>query len=669
MIVVVVLALLTAVSTAGEHTLDQEYHLKESDTVAKFMKDESWTRKESKVKGAMSEHGTNSYKEKSAEFGEPAEEEEPSMLKTKSTWATRSTPGQAIDYEKMDMTTECDWDGVDKKNKKSGEHQGSQTLFTCKNECDMNENCNFLSISSGGYCHMFQTCDGHGKDSTGWETYRQIGDYRFRPPVPDLLFSMINKKYQFSRVYDAGHSGDMEHAKLRAESQKEPGELWKIDPQLGGGFTITNAKTQRVLACWDNYNLGMGTGLNTKTLWKFVPAQPKGWYYIQSTHPDYPYTRYITADSDGRVQCWNRLEANVCRDTGNIRWDGPCVWDQCAECRHGFRRAGVNDWCCTIEDLHVHGFCNCCDAPDCQDHMHRYLGLQDSDGKLDDRFKWRLEDLYDSSSFWKIVFRHENKERCVAEKELKITHGYKKSYETTTAVKVGYSFGLKASAGFAIKKANFGSEASTELKADVSTSLSESAEEYAEVVETTKFDVQPNRCKKYMQIQIAQKDLFTNKDVYFASPSYTSYGACDEDDPQKVYGDDSGPECEPGMVIEIIQSQSDSAEEATGGEYDNPNKWTAEAVGALWGESRDPSKGKWLGQTAEAVGALWGESRDPSSGKWLGQSLYAESKPAETSYAVYGFAALGLGVVLYGALKHYTKYSSATYEEIEALDL
>jgi len=206
---------------------------------------------------------------------------------------------------------------------------------------------------------------------------------------------------------------------------------------------------------------------------------------------------------------------------------------------------------------------------------------------------------------------------------------------------------LEASAGFAIKKANFGAETSTELRADVSNSLSESAEEYAEVVETTKFDVQPNRCSKYTQIQIAQKDLFTNKDVVFASPSYTSFGRCDEDDPEKVYGDDSGPECQPGMVIEIIESQeSDSAEEATGGEYDNPNKWTA-----------------------EAVGALWGESRDPSSGKWLGQSLYAESKPAETSYAVYGFAALGLGVVLYGALKHYTKDSSATYEKIEALDL
>jgi len=68
----------------------------------------------------------------------------------------------------MSRQNECDWDGVDSSNGLSLGGKG-HTSAECKSACQNRALCNFASISSDGYCHLFETCNGEG--SNGWKVY------------------------------------------------------------------------------------------------------------------------------------------------------------------------------------------------------------------------------------------------------------------------------------------------------------------------------------------------------------------------------------------------------------------------------------------------------------------------------------------------------------------
>jgi len=65
-------------------------------------------------------------------------------------------------------TNECDWNNVDSANTESlggGGYDENVCLQACKDRTL----CNFAAVSSDGYCHMFETCEGQG--GNGWKIF------------------------------------------------------------------------------------------------------------------------------------------------------------------------------------------------------------------------------------------------------------------------------------------------------------------------------------------------------------------------------------------------------------------------------------------------------------------------------------------------------------------
>jgi len=238
--------------------------------------------------------------------------------------------------------------------------------------------------------------------------------------------------------------------------------------------------------------------------------------------------------------------------------------------------------------------------------------VTDANGKPDDRFKWRFEDLYASSSKWDLIFEYENERGCNAKKTLSITKGYTSTFESTTAVKIGSEIGISTSAEEGIKAAKFEESVETKLTSEVSTSVTESSTHYEEETVEYEFMIAAHSCMRFEQIQVVQTDSFTGKDMVFGSGVYQREVYCN--DPPEFIGSPDTTTCPPDEVIDI------NAEAALGMEgFSNEALYIAEA------------------QTFEP-----------------------------TSPVVYGFAVIGLVYLLYGAGKFYLgKDTQQHYSTVE----
>ena len=85
--------------------------------------------------------------------------------------------------EECEDCQECKWPAMSSGLQKSVAG-GGHTATECMEECDMNENCNFVSNSAGGYCHMSQHCIEKGTDFT-WTRFRK----KTYPGIPHFMLN------------------------------------------------------------------------------------------------------------------------------------------------------------------------------------------------------------------------------------------------------------------------------------------------------------------------------------------------------------------------------------------------------------------------------------------------------------------------------------------------
>ena len=50
---------------------------------------------------------------------------------------------------------------------------GNHTMEDCVRACQIDNDCNFLSLSSEGHCHMSSKCDEKKTGQPHWTTYRR----------------------------------------------------------------------------------------------------------------------------------------------------------------------------------------------------------------------------------------------------------------------------------------------------------------------------------------------------------------------------------------------------------------------------------------------------------------------------------------------------------------
>merc|ERR1719210_2863388 len=274
-------------------------------------------------------------------------------------------------------------------------------------------------------------------------------------------------------------------------------------------------------------------------LWKFEKAGD-GWYYLENIGR--PGAK-LAADDTTRGYCWKPSEVHLCKEDG---WgtDGDaqgCEWKDCQNCQHGYRYAFPSNYCCHYKDLHDHDDCYCKDTT--------VKNVGGPDGKGDDRFKFRFEDIYASKSFWKTIYEYTNKGGCAGKKTITVTQGYTESYSKSTSKTMSLEYGLSTSAEMGIEVASFEKETSLQLKAETTTAVSQASQGHYEIEEKTDQTIPPHRCYRYTQIQVEQKDHWSNDLKMSYTSTIQDFGPCE--DPPRFWGPEDTTTCPPDQVIDL----------------------------------------------------------------------------------------------------------------------
>jgi len=479
-------------------------------------------------------------------------------------------------------------------------------------------------------CYIEKTSDascseGFATDSYDFFQIEQKYDNLMAPPTEDLTVSIINKKFEFTRpVYKEDTKNDW--LMFKSGSSQDKYELFRLKKVYGADneWFIYNAASNKVVNCNSDNRLAMkgSDQLSESAKWKIKPAKPDGWYYMESiAHPGW----YWAGDWSDKAYCWSPEHAHVCVD-GLAGWqDGGCSKNtDCPKCQHGTYKSGKFR-CCTYENLN--------DGSGCWCEKGEPINLRDADGNPDDRFKWRFEDLYASATMWHTVDYHENELGCAVQKIIEIEQGYNEMYESSSAKKWSMDYGVSANAGLSLEVANFGGSMEADLGVEVASSVSEAAQGHYNAKMTTNYVIAPHSCFKWQQVWITQTDTFQNLDMSFKAGSHERTTYCNT--PALFWGEQDVTTCPPDHVIEVVDSDEDEDEVA---------------------EEEDVAIS--IAHEEEALAAM---------------ETVTFSRPTaatvvdETPYAVYGFAIIGLGAVLYGAVNHYSA-KLGTAEETTPLE-
>jgi len=468
-------------------------------------------------------------------------------------------------------------------------------------------------------CYIEKTSDascseGFATDSYDFFQIEQKYDNLMAPPTEDLTVSIINKKFEFTRPW---YKQDTKNDWLmfKSGSSADKYELWKLNKVYGkdNEWFIYNAATNKVVNCNSDNRLAMkgSDQLGESAKWKITPAKPDGWYYMESVA--YPGS-YFAADWSDKAYCWSPEHAHVCVD-GMSGWqEGGCAKNtDCPKCQHGTYHSGK--WkCCTYANLNDGSGCYCMNSDP--------LTLRDEDGNPDDRFKWRFEDLYASATIWHTVDYHENELGCAVQKSVEIDRGYDEMFSESSGKKWNMDYGVSANAGLSLEVADFGASMEADLGVEVSNSVSQASQgHFAEKV-LTKYVISPHSCFNWQQVWITQTDTFQLLDMSFKAGTHQRTTYCNH--PPQFWGDHDSTTCPPDQVI-VINDSDEVAEE------------------------EDVAMKEDLHETVTFTRPT------------------AATVVDETPYVLYGFASIGLGAVLYGAMKHYSA-KLGTAEETTPLE-
>jgi len=243
------------------------------------------------------------------------------------------------------------------------------------------------------------------------------------------------------------------------------------------------------------------------------------------------------------------------------------------------------------------------------------LSSLDEDGNPDHRYKWRLEDLFASEGGWHVVEEFSNKQECDVNKHFEITKGFEASFSETTAHSLNMDYTVSASASLGIKAASFDYSMEGEIISEVSHSATMAASEHYEETEETSYKVPAHSCVRYEQIKINQKDTWNGVQMRCGVIEYHQLSDC-PDNPGWI-GAESETPCPPDLIVDV----------------------------GVHEDGYDSIPG------SEAV-------------------LFTEPQAIVTDVplAVYGFSAIGFGVVMYGAFKHYSAKGTHPYTEVTPLE-